>query len=372
MTVRELKSTWENLGRTDPLWAVLSDPDRRHGGWDLDEFMTTGHESVRYLFDVARDRDTTLTGRVLDFGCGVGRISNALAEKVDEVVGIDIADSMIEQARQLNRHPDRLRFVSYDGGALPFPDNHFDAAVSLIVLQHARPAVQLAALLELQRVVRPGGLLVLQTASHPTRAAALDEAGRRVAIEILRAPAELAAGAGASVLARLTNTSSLAWPADRLIKLGNHWSAEGGLVIQDDGRAELPHEVAAGDSVELELRVVAPSTPGRYLLELDVVQEFVSWWAESGNQPATAPVVVNAAEIDQPAAENTEPVRIADDRPAPVAVAEPAGTMEVHGLHTDLVHSLFEHCGQQVLSAVPDQLAGADWRSYTYLVRVGE
>jgi hypothetical protein len=45
--------------------------------------------------------------------------------------------------------------------------------------------------------------------------------------------------------------------------------------------------------------------------------------------------------------------------------------MEVHGLHTDLVHALFAHCGQQVLSAVPDQLAGADWLSYTYLVRVG-
>ena len=364
MTVRDLKSTWENLGRTDPLWAVLSDPSRRHGGWDLDEFMTTGHESVQYFLDICRDRDTALTGRVLDFGCGVGRISNALAEKVDEVVGIDIAESMVEQARVLNRHPDKLGFVSYDGRALPFPDDHFDAAVSLIVLQHARPAVQLSALLELQRVVRPGGLLILQTASHPTRSPALAEEARRGSVAILGAPGALSAGEGAEVRARVTNTSELTWPAGHLVKLGNHWS--GPRYIQDDGRAELP-EVPPHASVEVTLRVVAPASPGRYVLELDVVQEFVAWWAESGNQPATASIEVTPAQqIEHSAPEIVESVE------TPTPSPELAGTMEVHGLHTDLVHSLFAHCGQQVLSAVPDQLAGADWASFTYLIRVGE
>ena len=371
MTVRDLKSTWENLGRTDPLWAVLSDPSRRHGRWDLDEFMTTGHESVRYFFDICRDRDTTLSGRVLDFGCGVGRISNALAEKVAEVVGIDIAESMIEQARLLNRHPDKLSFVSYDGRALPFPDDHFDAAVSLIVLQHARPAVQLSALLELQRVVRPGGLLILQTASNPTRSPALPEAARHSTVEILAAPETLAAGEGAEIRARVTNTSDLDWPAGHLVKLGNHWS--GPQYLQDDGRTELP-AVAAGSAVEAGLRVVAPAQPGRYTLELDVVQEFVAWWAEAGNSPATTTVeVTEPAESDGAnSAPEPRPENDVESVEPPTTEAEPAGTMEVHGLHTDLVHGLFAHCGQQVLSAVPDQLAGADWTSFTYLVRVNE
>ena len=368
MTVRDLKSTWENLGRTDPLWAVLSDPSRRHGRWDLDEFMTTGHESVRYFLDICRDRETTLAGRVLDFGCGVGRISNALAEQVDEVVGIDIAESMVEQARLLNRHPDKLSFVSYDGRALPFPDDHFDAAVSLIVLQHARPAVQLSALLELQRVVKPGGLLILQTASHPTRSPALSEEARKSTVEILHAPPALEAGAGAEITARVTNTSELDWPGGHLVKLGNHWA--GPRYIQDDGRAELP-AVPANSSVEVMLRVVAPAHPGGYTLELDVVQEFVAWWAEAGNQPASITIEVTETSgsesepepASETAAESVEP---------PTTDPELAGTMEVHGLHTDLVHGLFAHCGQQVLSAVPDQLAGADWTSFTYLVRVNE
>lgn len=140
-----MKTVWENLGRVDPLWAVMSTPEHRHGGWDLDEFMATGRGSVRY--------GMSLDGRVLDFGCGVGRISNALAEQGLRVVGVDIATSMVERARELNAHRGCLDFVAYDGGELPFPDNSFDAAVTLIVLQHCPARVQVAALMQLQRVV---------------------------------------------------------------------------------------------------------------------------------------------------------------------------------------------------------------------------
>jgi SAM-dependent methyltransferase len=85
--------------------------------------MATGRESVRYLTELVQSHAMSLDGRVLDFGCGVGRMSNALAEQGLQVVGVDIAASMAERAKELNAHSDSLSFVTYAGGELPFPDN---------------------------------------------------------------------------------------------------------------------------------------------------------------------------------------------------------------------------------------------------------
>lgn len=366
MSVGRLKSTWENLGRVDPLWAVLSDPSRRHGGWEVEEFMATGHGQVAMIEGLLRDHGLALGGRVLDFGCGVGRLSNALAERGAQVVGVDIAASMVEQATRLCRHPDSIRFVSYDGRLLPFGDGEFDTAVSLIVLQHAHPAVQLACLLELQRVVRIGGVLVLQIPSRPNVTVPMDREAMLARIEILDGPSELAASASATLRARVVNVSEHTWSAGRLVKLGNHWCNGDVMLIQDDGRTDLPCDVGPGDAVDLELLVTAPAVPGPYELELDMLQEFIAWWADVGSQPARMRVKVTA---DTNGAGSERAGEIVADSPPVAPPADVSSTMEMHGLHTNLVQSLFAHCGSKVLAAVPDTLAGPEWESFTYVVR---
>lgn len=363
MSIGQLKSTWESLGRVDPLWAVLSDPDKRHGQWEVEDFMTTGRGHVDWVEGELHGLELSLGERVLDFGCGVGRLTNALAERVASAVGVDIADSMVQQARRLNRYPERVSFVSYDGKELPFADGDFDSAVSLIVLQHARPRVQLACLLELQRVVRVGGILALQIPSRPKTTEPLDGEAMLADIDIVDAPAELAVSGSATVRALVSNRSAHGWPVGRLVKLGNHWHDSESVVIQDDGRADLPHEVPPGGSVEIELLVTAPPQPGRYRLELDMLQEFVSWWTDHGSSSASVDVEVCA---DAAGSSVGEP---ADPQPAPEEPSERPSTMEMHGLDTDLVRSVFAHCGSEVIAVVPDDLAGAGWESFTYIVR---
>jgi SAM-dependent methyltransferase len=351
----ELKTTWESLGRVDPLWAVMSTPEHRHGGWDLDDFMATGRESVRYLTELAQSHAMPLDGRVLDFGCGVGRMSNALAEHGLQVVGVDIATSMVDRAQELNAHRDCLSFVAYDGGELPFPDNSFDAAVTLIVLQHCPPRVQVAALLQLQRVVRPGGALVFQVPSRPVPITALDVPARRAAIDWLSDLTELPVGGSGTVTARVTNQSESVWPAGSMVKLANHWYRDAGVVTWDDGRADLPHDVAPGESVELTLPVNAPTAAGEYRLELDMVQEFVAWWSESGTHPVSREIRVH----ETPAAQHE------------TQATEVPGGIEMHGMPIELVTALLTHCGHEVIAAVPDTLSGTEWESFTYLVRIG-
>lgn len=94
--------------------------------------------------------------RVLDVGCGTGSLTFALpaTANVSEVTGIDATEAFVQYARALNSDP-RITFKQADARALPFNDNSFDRAFSMLVLQFIPDAGRAVA--EMLRVVRPGG-----------------------------------------------------------------------------------------------------------------------------------------------------------------------------------------------------------------------
>ena len=79
-------------------------------------------------------------GRALDFGCGVGRLTQALATYFDEAVGVDIAPSMVKLAKRYNRFKARcVYYVNREADLRLFPDQQFDFIYTNIVLQHMKP-----------------------------------------------------------------------------------------------------------------------------------------------------------------------------------------------------------------------------------------
>ena len=159
------KRDWEDLGRMDPLWAVLSVEERRYGRWNPDDFFRTGEVEIAAAMARAQTlRPRFGRQRALDFGCGVGRLTRALASRFDEVVGVDISSSMLENARQLNQNQPRCQFVQINTGDLrDLPDAHFDYVYSYRVLQHQpTPEATERYLREFVRVTRPGGLIMIQ------------------------------------------------------------------------------------------------------------------------------------------------------------------------------------------------------------------
>ncbi len=104
--------------------------------------------------------------RVLDFGCGPGTISVGLAERIapGELHGIDMEESQIELARQAAASGGHENMVLHVGSvnALPFEDNYFDVAHCHAVLMHI-PDTQ-AALAEVRRVLKPGGIIASREA----------------------------------------------------------------------------------------------------------------------------------------------------------------------------------------------------------------
>lgn len=168
MNIRRLRRHWDALGRIDPLWANLTVPDKKGNRWRVEEFFATGEQEIRevlgFVASLGVDFDRR---RALDFGCGVGRVTQALADRFDAVWGVDIAPSMIELAYRYNRHPRTCRYYVNDRPHLRmFKGGSFDFIYSSIALQHMKPRHQRRYIGELLRVLVPRGILVFQLPSQ--------------------------------------------------------------------------------------------------------------------------------------------------------------------------------------------------------------
>src|SRR5437879_2012383 len=96
-------------------------------------------------------------GRVLDVGCGDGRLASELAERCGEVVAIDLDAPTLARARSRHVRPN-LRFVEGDVMHYPFEPETFDVIASIATLHHL--ALE-AALERLKRLLRPDGVLAV-------------------------------------------------------------------------------------------------------------------------------------------------------------------------------------------------------------------
>ncbi|MBK8293750.1 MAG: class I SAM-dependent methyltransferase [Solirubrobacterales bacterium] len=167
MQLDDLRENWENYGETNPLWAVHT--GRGNIQWDESEFFKTGEEEIDRILSMLHERGAEPTrDRALDFGCGVGRLSQALSHHFDRVDGIDISAPMLAKADEFKRANDdiddeRVQFhLNTDLDLSLFEDRTFSFVLSLIVLQHMKPEFSAKYISEFCRVTAPGGVIAFQ------------------------------------------------------------------------------------------------------------------------------------------------------------------------------------------------------------------
>jgi len=167
--INRIRQQWEELGNIDPYWAVLAEPGKINGKWDKVEFFQTGiDETASLLKKISRHGIQLKFDLALDYGCGVGRLSRALSAPFQQVLGIDMSEAMLAEARHANADIENIQFLCNNGENLvAIPDGTVDFIYSNIVLQHAPRKVQRLLVQEFFRVLRPGATLVFQTPSHP-------------------------------------------------------------------------------------------------------------------------------------------------------------------------------------------------------------
>jgi SAM-dependent methyltransferase len=370
-----VQDVWEKLAKTDPLWAILSVDDKKGNRWDVEEFFEQGrHEINGVVTELRKFGPHMKTGAALDFGCGVGRLSQSLADHYEVVTGVDISATMLELARRLNRHREKVRYVHNTVDNLRvFADAQFDLVYSNLVLQHMDPLLAANYIQEFFRITRKGGFVVFQIPSHLTEDylpsdssdVPMPATACNAALVLKDAPRTVIVGSRFAIQVDVTNLSDHDWVQcrTRQLNLGNHWLLEDEhtVLINDDGRSRLPGRVAARGQCAVPLEVTTPLAPGNYFLAIDVVQEGVRWFVDAGSARTHVPIsVIAQPDTGNQDAEQPSETHIATDS------AETAPTFMMTGIPKREILQLISAFGSELLSTEENV---TEWYSYKYYVR---
>lgn len=163
---------WEQVGREAPHWSVLTQDRFRPDaiGTNLDTFYATGRNDAQLVEGVLTRHGIAPEAlpRAVEFGCGVGRVTLALARLFDRVTGCDISAThlALAAAQAEARIVDNVAWHRSTAAAPMPPGQGWDFWFSRIVLQHNPPPVA-AHLLRLAFAgLRPGGVAMFQMATH--------------------------------------------------------------------------------------------------------------------------------------------------------------------------------------------------------------
>lgn len=159
-----MRRDWDRRAKVDPRYWVAATQEA-----DEQSYVESAERDTAALLAGLGDR-VPASARVLDLGCGIGRMTAPLAGHFAAVVGVDVSPAMIEQARALHGTVENLRFEANSGADLgAFADDSFELVFSYSVLPHLPPPVVEAYFREVNRVLVADGWLRYQFWIGPER-----------------------------------------------------------------------------------------------------------------------------------------------------------------------------------------------------------
>lgn len=155
-----LQAKWERLAELDPLWSIWTDPAQKGRKWRPAPIYAHGARQVAALFGHIEGRLGYAAGSALDFGCGVGRLTRALAGRFETVLGVDVSRRMVRYARRHTPEPN-VRYLVNSAPDLQSLEGPFDFVLTLNTLQHMPPLLATHYVRELVRLLAvPDGLAI--------------------------------------------------------------------------------------------------------------------------------------------------------------------------------------------------------------------
>jgi len=155
----KMRRDWDRRARKNHRHYIVNSQHQ----WTDDEFWLSGRQTVSHY--VSTDMENICGGksplamRVLDFGCGAGRVTRALAGVFGEVHGVDISGEMIKIARKSLKDLPNVKVHHSNGGHLDVLDGFFDFAFAFSVFHHVPSKDAIAdCIAEVGKHLRPGGL----------------------------------------------------------------------------------------------------------------------------------------------------------------------------------------------------------------------
>ena len=163
--LNKMRSEWNDRAKENAQYYVQNATE----DWDQREFFRSGevnvaNEVMTDMVAICGGQRSPLDLRMLEIGCGVGRMTRMLSRIFGHVTGVDISEEMIRQARRNTADLNNVSLVLGDGCSLEtLPDASFDFAFSFIVFQHIPTYSVIASYCkEVFRVLKPGSLFKFQ------------------------------------------------------------------------------------------------------------------------------------------------------------------------------------------------------------------
>jgi 2-polyprenyl-3-methyl-5-hydroxy-6-metoxy-1,4-benzoquinol methylase len=170
-------SWWEKWGKENPYYGVLNNSQFLNSNLtdaSRTEFFSTGEHHVNHVFETVRSRVKPgfSPERVLDYGCGTGRLVLPFCGRARRVVGVDISPSMIEEARKNCQKcgAESASFLLVDE-FWSLPPSSFDFVHTFIVLQHVSVRRGEEIIRKLISVLVDGGVGAIQVINSDHRSA---------------------------------------------------------------------------------------------------------------------------------------------------------------------------------------------------------
>ena len=168
--LKALREGWNRAAREDPMFNIITAPEYAGGAWPVEEFFAHGQREIDELLAYQKKKRklrSQHTDYALDFGCGIGRLTQALYPEYHHVVGVDISKEMVRLARQYNRWGKNVRYVTTAQSLTTKLDMRFDLIYSRITLQHMPADVQREYVREFVELLTPTGRAVFQIPEGP-------------------------------------------------------------------------------------------------------------------------------------------------------------------------------------------------------------
>src|SRR5580658_7449322 len=162
--LQKMRADWDQRARENARHYVVTGNE----DWTDEAFFASGENTVaeEILTDLTNICQGKAPGdmRVLEIGCGAGRVTRALARLFGEVHAVDVSGEMVRLAKEaLKEHPNAFVYQNNGKDLTVVPEMPFDFAFSFIVFQHI-PSHEIIEnyIKEVHRLLRPGALFKFQ------------------------------------------------------------------------------------------------------------------------------------------------------------------------------------------------------------------
>ncbi len=168
-TLDKMRQDWDERARENARFYVNTE----RTDWTDEEFFESGRRTVREeiltdMINICQGKDPKQM-KVIEIGCGAGRVTRALAELFGEVHAVDVSGEMVALAREALADLRNVHVYQNNGMDLSvLPPGPYDFAFSSIVFQHI-PSREIIEnyLREVHRLLRPGALFKFQVQGDP-------------------------------------------------------------------------------------------------------------------------------------------------------------------------------------------------------------